>query len=64
MPSPREQYKGTVHLFIGMGRIPCEITFMPFTFANDYKVTRRGLNGIFPFKSVPFPAVMPKLSCA
>jgi hypothetical protein len=64
MPSPREQYRGTVHLFIGMGRSPCEITFMPFTFANDYKVTHRGLNGIFPFKSVPFPAVMPKLSCA
>jgi hypothetical protein len=64
MPSQREQYGGTVHLFIGMRRSPSEITFMPSTFANDYKVTHRGLNSLFPFKSVPFPAVMPKLSCA
>jgi hypothetical protein len=28
----REQYGGTVHLFIGTGRILCEITFMPFIF--------------------------------
>jgi hypothetical protein len=64
MPSQCVQYGGTVHLFIGMGRSPREITFMPSTFANDYKVTHRGLNSLFPFKSVPFPAVMPKLSCA
>jgi hypothetical protein len=64
MPSQPPQYGGTVHLFIGMGRSPREITFMPFTFANDYKVTHRGLNSLFPFKSVPFPAVMPKLPCA
>jgi hypothetical protein len=63
MPSQREQYGGTIHLFIFMGRSPCEITFMPFTFVNDYKVIHRGLNGLFPFKSVPFPAVMPKLPC-
>jgi hypothetical protein len=55
---------GTVHLFIGMGCSPCEITSMPFTFANDYKVIHRGLNSLFPFKSVLFPAVMPKLPCA
>jgi hypothetical protein len=35
MPSPREQYESTVHLFIGTGRSPCKITSMPFTFAND-----------------------------
>jgi hypothetical protein len=35
MPSQREQYGGTVHLFIGMGRSPCRITPMPFTFANN-----------------------------
>jgi hypothetical protein len=64
MPSQREQYGGTVHLFIGMGRSTREITFMPFTFANDYKVAHRGLNSLFPFKSVPFPAVMSKLPCA
>ena len=27
--SQREQYRGTVHLFIGMGRSPGKITFMP-----------------------------------
>jgi hypothetical protein len=64
MPSQREQYGSTVHLFIGTGRSPCEITSMPFTFANDSKLIHRGLNNIFPFKSVPFPAVMLKLPCA
>jgi hypothetical protein len=28
--SQREQYDGTVHLFIGIGRNLCKITFMPF----------------------------------
>ena len=64
MPSQREQYGGTVHLFIGTGHSPCEIISMPFTFANDPTIIHRGLNGLFPFKSVPFPAVMPKLPCA
>jgi hypothetical protein len=27
--SQREQYTGTVHLFIGTGRSPDKITFMP-----------------------------------
>jgi hypothetical protein len=62
--SQREQYGGTVHLFIGTGHSPCKITYMPFTFANDFKVVHRGLNSLFPFKSVPFFAVMPKLPCA
>jgi viroplasmin and RNaseH domain-containing protein len=61
--SQREQYRGTVHLFIGMGHSSCKITSMPFTFANDFKVVHRGLNNLFPFKSVPFFAVMPKLPC-
>jgi hypothetical protein len=60
----REQYGSTVHLFIGTGRSPCKITFMPFTFANDSIVIHRGLNSLFPFKSVPFSAIMPKLSFA
>jgi hypothetical protein len=63
MPSQREQYRSTVHLFIGTGRSPCEITSMPFTFTNDSKVIHRGLNSLFSFKSVPFPAVMLKLPC-
>jgi hypothetical protein len=28
----REQYGGTVHLFIGTGGSLCEITFMPFMY--------------------------------
>jgi hypothetical protein len=28
--SQREQYGGTIHLFIGTGRSLCIITFMPF----------------------------------
>jgi hypothetical protein len=53
MSSQREQYGSTVHLFIGTGRSPCKITPMPFTFANDSIVIHRGLNSLFPFKSVP-----------
>jgi hypothetical protein len=64
MPSQREQYGSTVHLFIGTGRSPCKITSMPFIFANDSIVIHRGLNSLFPFKSVPFSAIMPKLPCA
>ena len=64
MPNQREQYGGTIHLFIGTGRSPCKITFMPFTFANDYIVIHRGLNSLFPFKSVLLSAIMPKVPCA
>jgi hypothetical protein len=63
MPSQREQYGSTIHLFIGMGRSPCKITPMPFTFANDSIVIHRGLNSLFPFKSVSFSAITPKLPC-
>jgi hypothetical protein len=64
MPSQCEQYGSTVHLFIGMGRSPCKITPMPFTFANNSIVIHQGLNSLFPFKSVSFSAVTPKLPCA
>ena len=64
MPSQRKQYRSTVHLFIGMGRSPCKITPMPFTFANDSIVIHQGLNNLFPFKLVPFSAIMPKLPYA
>jgi hypothetical protein len=53
MPSQREQYGSTVHLFIGKGRNPCKITFMPFIFANNAIVILRGLICLFIFKSVP-----------
>jgi hypothetical protein len=29
MPSQREQYRSTVHLFIGMGRSPCKLQPCP-----------------------------------
>jgi hypothetical protein len=63
MPSPREQYGGTVHLFIGTRYNPYKITYMPFTFGDNSIAIYRGLNGLFIFKSVPFSANMPKLSC-
>jgi hypothetical protein len=53
MPSQREQYGGTVHLFIGKGRSPCKITFMPSTFANNSIIILQGLICLFIFKSVP-----------
>jgi hypothetical protein len=64
MPSQREQYRSTVHLFIGTGHNPCKITPMPFSFANNSIVIHRGLNSLFIFKSVFFSAIMPKLPCA
>jgi hypothetical protein len=62
--SQREQYGGTVHLFIGTGRGLSKITFMPFMFTIDIRTIYWGLNSLFPFKSVPFFAIMPKLPCA
>jgi hypothetical protein len=62
--SQREQYEGTVHLFIGTGRSLCEITFMPFMFTIDLRTIYRGLDSLFLFKSVPFSATEPKLPCA
>jgi hypothetical protein len=53
--SQRDQYGGTVHLFIGTGHSLCKITFMPFMFAIDIRTIYRGLNSLFLFKSVPFP---------
>jgi hypothetical protein len=64
MPSEREQYRSTVHLFIGTGHSPCKITPMPFTFANNSIVIHRGLNNLFPFKSVSFSVITLKLLCA
>jgi hypothetical protein len=61
----REQYRGTVHLFIGMGRSPVKITFMSSTTSYNYDTNYHGLIGLFLFKSVqPFVSrhvAMPKL---
>jgi hypothetical protein len=62
--SQREQYGGTVHLFIGTGRSLCEITFMPFMFAIDLRTIYLGLDSISLLKSVPFSATELKLPCA
>jgi hypothetical protein len=62
--SQREQYRGNVHLFIGIGRSLCKFTFMPFIFTIDLWTTQWGLDSLFLFKSVPFSAIAPKLSCA
>jgi hypothetical protein len=59
--SQREQYEGTVHLFICIGRSLYEITSMPFMFTIDLRTIYRGLNSLFLFKSVPFSAIEPKL---
>jgi hypothetical protein len=64
MPSQREQYGSTVHLFIDTGRSPCKVTPMPLTFADNSIVIHWGLNSLFPFKSVFFSAITPKLPCA
>ena len=50
MPNQREQYGGTVHLFIGAGHNPHKITFVPFTLDNNSIVICRGLNSLFILK--------------
>jgi hypothetical protein len=62
--SQREQYRDTIHLFIGTGHSLYEITFMPFMFTIDLRTIYRGLDSLFLFKSVPFSAAEPKLPCA
>jgi hypothetical protein len=47
--SQREQYGGTVHLFIGTGRSLCEIKFMPFMFTIGLRTIYRGLDSLFLF---------------
>jgi hypothetical protein len=63
--SQREQYGGTVHLFIGMGRSPVRIIFMSFTTNYNHDTNYHRLICLFIFKSVqPFVSrrvVMPKL---
>jgi hypothetical protein len=59
--SQREQYGVTVHLFIGTGHSLCRITFMPLTFTIDLRIIYRGLDNLFPFKSVSLSIAEPKL---
>jgi hypothetical protein len=62
--SQREQYGGSVHLFIGIGRSLCKITFMPFMFTIDLRTICQGLDSLFLLKSVPFSATESKFPCA
>jgi hypothetical protein len=61
----REQYWGTVHLFIGTGRSPIKITFMSLIASFNHDTNYHRLIGLFLFKSVqPFVSsrtIMPKL---
>jgi hypothetical protein len=61
----REQYRGTVHLFIGTGRSPVKIKFMPSTTSYNHDTNNHGSIGLFLFKSVqPFISrhvAMPKV---
>ena len=63
--SQREQYEGTVHLFVGTGRSPIKITFMSLMTSYNHDTNYYGLIGLFLFKLVqPFVSrhiTMPKL---
>jgi hypothetical protein len=63
--SQREQYGGTVHLFIGTGRSPVKIAFMSLMTSYNHDTNYHGLIGLFLFKLVqPFVSrhvIMPKL---
>ena len=59
-----EQYRGTVHLFIGTRHSLCKFTFMPFMFSVDLWTTQWGLDSLFLVKSVPFFVIAQKLPCA
>jgi hypothetical protein len=64
--SQREQYMGTVHLFIGTRSNLCGFTFMSFITGYNHDTDYHGPIGLFIFKSVP-PFIsrrvtMPKLS--
>jgi hypothetical protein len=60
-----EQYRGTVHLFIGTRHNPVKITFMSSTTSYNHDTNYHGSTGLFLFKSVqPFVSrrvAMPKL---
>jgi hypothetical protein len=44
----REQYEGTVHLFIGTGRSPGKITFMPLNICLQTTRTNKVYLVLFP----------------
>jgi hypothetical protein len=48
----REQYGGTVHLFIGTGRSPDKITSMYLITNYNHNTDYQGLHSLFLFKSI------------
>jgi hypothetical protein len=60
--SQREQYRGTVHLFIGTGRSPDKITVVSLITNHNQNTNYQGLNGLLLLKSV-LPFVSRVLSC-
>jgi hypothetical protein len=48
----REQYGVIVHLFIGTGRSPDKITFMPLTSTINHNTNYQGLSSLFFLRSV------------
>jgi hypothetical protein len=48
----REQYEGTVHLFIGMGHSPDKITSISLMTNYIYSTDHQGLHSLFRFKLV------------
>jgi hypothetical protein len=44
----REQYGGTIHLFICAGHSPDTITFMSSIFTSNHNASDQGLNSLFP----------------
>jgi hypothetical protein len=62
----QREYKVTVHLFIGTGRSPVEITFMSLITNYKHDTHYQGPNDLFLFKSMPpfvsKRVIMPKLS--
>jgi hypothetical protein len=47
-----EQYRGTIHLFIGTGRSPDKITSVSLITSYDHNTDYQGLCSLFLFKSV------------
>jgi hypothetical protein len=58
----RERYVGTVHLFIGMGRIPGENTFMTLICIHNCNINHQGLTGLFLFGSASYLTFVATLS--
>jgi hypothetical protein len=52
--SQREQYVGTIHLFIGTGHSLDKITFVSLITNHNHSTNCQGLRGVFLFKSVPY----------